>query len=223
MREISCQFHVHGISGKLLPFLTYLYITHKHLCQVLKANFVCSLHKRSWIAGSVNDFSPFFSEHPEWTFRLDALNFDFSFVAFVSFEWMVMEGQYTISSRNSSLEDGLVGRLLPNFSLVLPFQLSHAFDWTIICIEKMYAARTILGLCFCWPILMTPEGCLIRQPQSTTRSGNYMRWYMIIFMFNRFIEPDPISFLGLWFQSIWFTNWHGFRYCWGPIPFFSLR
>ena len=124
---------------------------------------------------------------------------------------MVMEGQYTISSRNSSLEDGLVGRLLPNFSLLLPFQLSHAFDWTIICIEKMYAARTILGLCFCWPILMTPEGCLIRQPQSATRSGNYMRWYMTIFMFNRFIEPDPISFLGLWFQSIWFTNWHGDR------------
>lgn len=41
---------------------------------------------------------------------------------------MGMEAQYTISSRNSSLQDGIIGRLLPNFNLLLPFQLSHAFD-----------------------------------------------------------------------------------------------
>jgi len=133
--------------------------------------------------------------------------------------WMVMEAQYTIS-----LQDGIVGRLLPNFNLLLPFQLSHAFDWSSICIGKMYAASTILGSCFCWPILITPGGgCIIRWSQSTPRSGNHMRWYLIIFMFNRFIELEPISFLGLWFKSIWFTHWHRLGYCWGPIPFFTLR
>jgi hypothetical protein len=180
------------ICGAALPLFIR---THKHLCQVFKAllkwdNFVFPSQKvlncwlREWL-------SSILFEAPRMNFYTWLLEV---WVLFLLILWMVMEAQYTIS-----LQDGIVGRLLPNFNLLLPFQLSHAFDWSSICIGEMYAASTILGLCFCWPISMTPEGgCIIRWSQSTTWSGNHMmRWYLIIFMFNWFIELEPISFLGL--------------------------